>query len=388
MPRRGENVYKRKDGRWEGRIIKPGGKIKYVYAATYKEVKEKKNDLQRDIMAKGTSTVSIGKTATELFEHWLSDEVLDRVKATTHENYSYCINNYVIPFFKNTGSNCITEQTVEKFVKSIRDNLQISESYKRKLLSIFKTALRDILKTHPNYSAIIQKVILPKMQNREVQAFSVNEQRLIENAVLNSKDKRAIGILLCFYTGIRLGELCALRWEDIDFEAGTMSVSKTVARTKNSQHEGSKTMLLVGSPKSQKSMRKIPLPGFLITMAKEMPLVSKEKGCYILTGTDKPLDPRTYEKLFKRILIKSGVKDRKFHTIRHTFATRALELGVDIKTMSEILGHSNVTVTLNIYAHSLYEQKRIAIDKLNSMHMDHMEITAFAVTVPVSILNQ
>jgi len=387
MPRRGENVYKRKDGRWEGRIMKPDGKFRYVYAKTYREVKEKKNNLQDSITSDWLNTSSSAKTATELFELWLSENAMDRVKPTTYENYSLCVNKYVIPFFIRSGSNYITEQNVERFVKSIHENTRISQSYKRKLLSIFKTALRDILKNQPNYSPIMQKVILPKMQNREVQAFSTGEQRLIENTVLNSKDKRAIGILLCFYTGIRLGELCALKWGDIDFEAGTMSVTKTVTRTKSFQQENKKTMLLVGSPKSPKSMRKIPLPDFLIAMSHEREMESMNENCYVLTGTDTPLDPRTYQKLFKRVLTQAGVKDRKFHAIRHTFATRALELGIDIKTMSEILGHSSVTVTLNIYAHSLFEQKKIAIDKLNSMHLGYMEITAIAVTSPVNILN-
>lgn len=367
--------------------MKPDGKFRYVYANTYRELKEKKKILQNSIAPDGKSSSSMVKTASDLFEHWLNYEIVDRVKPSTFENYSYCINNYVVPFYKSSDKNSINEQSVENFAKSICDNSMISETYKRKLLSIFKTALRDILKTQPNFNAVIQKVTLPKMQNKEVEAFSVSEQRLIENAVLNSKDKRAIGILLCFYTGIRLGELCGLKWEDIDFEAGTMSVSRTVTRTKSSETGGTSTVLLVGSPKSRKSVRKIPLPDFLIEMFGKQNEHNENDKFFILTGTETPLDPRTYQKLFKRILMNVGVKDRKFHAIRHTFATRALELGIDIKTMSEILGHSSVTVTLNIYAHSLYEQKRIAMDKLNNMHLDYMEITAIAVKTPVNILN-
>jgi integrase len=108
-------------------------------------------------------------------------------------------------------------------------------------------------------------------------------------------------------------------------------------------------------------------------MSKEMKILAENGNCYVLSNTEVPIDPRTYQKLFKRILKNANVKDRKFHAIRHTFATRALELGVDIKTLSEILGHSNVSITLNIYAHSLMEQKKIAIDKLNELHVMHME---------------
>ena len=111
-----------------------------------------------------------------------------------------------------------------------------------------------------------------------------------------------------------------------------------------------------------------------------MKMYAENENCYVLSGSDDPLDPRTYQRLFKKILDAAGVKKRKFHAIRHTFATRALELGVDIKTLSEILGHTNVSITLNTYAHSLMEQKKKAIDKLNEMHIIQMESDSYAVT--------
>lgn len=380
MPRRGENIYKRKDGRWESRILKPDGKYQYVYARTYKEVKEKKKNYQEHAKLRKEKTLATTQSATELFELWLESGVADQVKLSTYENYYRCMKKYVIPFFKGTENKRITEYQVRQFVKTIFNNASISESYKRKIISIFKTALREILKGSGDYGSIIDAVKIPKAENTTVQVFSIKEQRLIENAVVNSEDKRALGILLCFYSGIRLGELCALRWGDIDFEAGTMSIVRTVSRTKNFHQHVNKSMLLVGMPKSKKSIRKIPLPVFLLKLANELKIYAENEHCYILSVSKNPLDPRTYQKLFKRILASAGVKDRKFHTIRHTFATRALELGVDIKTLSEILGHSNVSTTLNIYAHSLMEQKKIAINKLNEMHITHMEIASFAVT--------
>jgi len=216
-----------------------------------------------------------------------------------------------------------------------------------------------------------------------VQVFSINEQRLIENAISHSEDIRTLGILLTFYTGIRLGELCALKWSDFDYEAGTMSVTKTVTRVKNMQGGNCKTKLLVGAPKSQKSMRKIPLPAFLLDMHKKYSYKCTSENCYLISGTNTPTDPRAYQKLYKKVLKDACVKDHKFHAIRHTFATRALELGVDIKTLSEILGHANVSITLNIYAHSLMEQKKIAMDKLNELHITHMVIASNAVTTSV-----
>lgn len=378
MPRRGENVYKRKDGRWEGRILKPDGTYRYVYAKTYKEVKEKQKNYTEAIQPM-LKQPGPAESAAWLFEHWLVDKSINHVKASTFGNYYSCMQHYVIPFFKTPGNEYLTEQSVACFASQINQNLTLSEAYRRKILIIFKTSLKDIVKGWQAYPAIMEAVKLPKTKSAEVQVFSIGEQRLIENAAFYSKDSRSLGILLTFYTGIRLGELCALKWSDFDYDAGTMSVTKTVTRVKNVQGGKNKTILLVGTPKSQKSMRKIPLPAFLLDLLKKHGQECIGENCYLISGTTSPIDPRIYQKLYKKILKSVGIQDRKFHAIRHTFATRALELGVDIKTLSEILGHSNVSITLNIYAHSLMEQKKIAMDKLNELHITHMRLPSIAV---------
>ncbi|WP_312635365.1 tyrosine-type recombinase/integrase [Oscillibacter sp.] len=383
MPRRGENVYKRKDGRWEGRILKPDGKYRYVYAKTYKEVKDKQKNYKEHIRPREMKQPGPVESAVELFEHWLYGDITNHVKASTFGNYFSCVQHYVIPFFEKPGNECLTELSAARFTASINHYSTLSESYKRKILIVFKTALKEIVKGWPTCSAIMEAVKLPKTENTEVQVFSINEQRLIENAISHSEDIRAFGILLTFYTGIRLGELCALKWSDFDYEAGTMSVTKTVTRVKNMQGGKCKTKLLVGTPKSQRSMRKIPLPAFLLDMQKKYSDQCTGENCHLISGTSTPTDPRVYQKLYKKILKDACVKDRKFHAIRHTFATRALELGVDIKTLSEILGHASVSITLNIYAHSLMEQKKIAMDKFNELHITHMAIASIAVTASV-----
>ena len=379
MPRRGENIYKRKDGRWEGRILKPDGKYRYVYAKTYKEVRSKKKNYN-EYVKQDTAKVPISSTDTaNLFAHWIESDILSRVKTSTYESYSNCIQKYVIPFFEKIGNECLSEYSVTVFVKFICNNESLSESYKRKLISIFKTALKDILKDQTTGSVIVAAVKLPKTENSEIQAFSMKEQRLIEDAVYQAGDIRSLGILLTFYTGIRLGEICALKWSDFDFETGIMSITKTVTRVKNIHSTESKTMLLIGTPKSKKSNRKIPLPVFLQNLYQEFRPYITNQNCYLLSGTNKPADPRTYQKLYKKLLADIGVNNRKFHAIRHTFATRALELGVDIKTLSEILGHSNVSITLNIYAHSLMEQKKIVMDRFNELYTANRSVVSFVV---------
>ena len=377
MPRRGENIYKRKDGRWEGRICGADGRYQYVYAKTYREVKEKKNEYQK--AAKKSIKNAPPDSAAHLFEYWLDGDIKGQVKPSTYDSYDCCIRKYVIPFFNSAGHQHLDEASVNQLVKFIFEFPGLSDSYKRKILTILKTSLKEILRDTKMSPGILDAVRLPKKTNSEVQAFTMGEQRLIENAAYLSDDMRALGILLTFYTGVRLGELCALKWNDLDYESGTLSITKTVTRVKNLSGGENKTVLLVGSPKSHKSTRKIPLPKFLIKLFKDREPCCADQELYLISGTTSPTDPRVYEKFFKRMLMQAGVKHRKFHAIRHTFATRALELGVDIKTLSEILGHSNVSITLNIYAHSLMEQKKIAMDKLNTLHVTFMGVAPYAV---------
>lgn len=384
MPRRGENIYKRKDGRWEGRVLRPDGTYQYVYSRTYKEVKEKKKLLKETMNESNPVHTNTARNAVELFTAWLKGPLVNQIKPSTYESYFRCITGYVIPFYQKQGHEQISAQTTTDFCGQINQLESISGSYKRKILTIYKTALREILKNSGEYSSILSAIIMPRAANSDVQVFSVKEQRLIEKTVIASRDKKLLGILLCFYTGIRLGEICGLKWGDIDFEAGAMVVTRTVSRVKNFNGTEEKTTLSIGTPKSVHSIRKIPFPAFLLNLARMYKMDSSNEECFVLSDEETPMDPRKYQKLFQTILKRSGIRSRKFHAIRHTFATRALELGVDIKTLSEILGHSNITITLNIYAHSMFDQKKKAMDKLNAMYVMHSETAPFAVTDSVT----
>lgn len=385
MPRKGENIYKRKDGRWEGRVLKLDGKYRYLYAKTYREVRSKMKDTRELNKFVNTKRTNKKESAADLFEAWLSGEITTRLKPSTYENYYHCINKYVIPYFMLPGNAQLSEESIRQLVEEINQNAAISVSYRRKILSILKTALREIYRDVPNHPSVAELVTLPKVRSsKEVPVFSMKEQRMIEHVVQQSEDKRLLGIMLCFYSGIRLGELCALKWEDFDFEAGAVSITRTVSRIRNREPNGEKTVLHVGTPKSETSLRKIPLPAFLLRLIEKYSLPFEEDDCYMLSGKAAPFDPRIYQRMYKKVLAAAGVKDRKFHTIRHTFATRALELGVDIKTLSEILGHSSVNITLNVYTHSLMEQKKVAIEKFNEMHVMYMKPVPFAVDSAVT----
>lgn len=381
MARRGENVYKRKDGRWEGRILIDKGKYQYLYGQSYKNVKDKMKDYQRGAKLRSEQESQRHETAVWMLENWLGGDLCQQVKPSTYETYYRCMHKYALPFFTIDGNSRMTKESVKRFAETIRENDQLAESTKRKILTIFRIALKDILKEVPDHTSIMEAVRLPKSESREIQVFSVKEQKVLEAAAFRCEDKRALGVILCFYTGIRLGELCALRWSDIDTDAGMLSVMRTVCRTKSFEPENAKkTELVVGTPKSRKSARKIPLPTFLMDIVlTSRQFIPSDENAYILSCKSTPVDPRSYQKLFQRILEDAQLPERKFHTIRHTFATRALELGIDIKTVSEILGHSNVSTTLNIYAHSLMEHKKAAIEKFSQIHDASRAIQPFAV---------
>lgn len=371
MSKRGENIYKRKDGRWEGRILDENGRYKYFYDRNYNEVKRKMKDWLKGNRCVSTHQKNI--CFSEALERWLKN-CHGYVKASTYENYYYSMQKYILPYFRRYKVERITDLQVKDFVRHICNNTSLSRCYQRKILQIFKTALKRILYDDENTATIINALALPRTLYtlKPVEVFSASEQSRIEERLLINEGKKDIGLFICFYTGIRLGELCALRWDSIDLESKTMTISQTLIRIRNFEAEGPKTKLILSSPKSRSSTRKIPLPDFLCGMLHGQMLQAKSKEDYILSNSSMPVDPRTFQRYYERILASAGVYHRKFHAIRHTFATRALEVGIDVRTLSEILGHSGITSTLNTYAHSLLEQKRLAISKMNTLHTNKM----------------
>ncbi len=166
--------------------------------------------------------------------------------------------------------------------------------------------------------------------------------------------------------GIRLGEICALKWEDINFQTQTLKINKTIQRIKNlDENAVTKTKIIIDAPKSQKSIRDIPIPSFMLDLLEKN---KADKNSYLLTGTPKYIEPRVYQDMFKKYLKESGINDIKFHALRHTFATRAIEKDFDIKSLSEILGHSSVKFTLERYVHPSDEYKRQNMEKLSVLY--------------------
>lgn len=198
----------------------------------------------------------------------------------------------------------------------------------------------------------------------ELRVLSHKEQVVINEFLLEQDDLTTLGILIALYTGVRIGELCALSIDDFDIDMKKVTINKTMQRLQNKQRNGkNKTYISITTPKTKNSVREIPIPDFIVERVLSIGYTS---GSYILTGLpNKFVEPRTMENRFNRLMRKLSIEDVSFHTLRHTFATRCVEVGVDIKTLSETLGHANVNITLNRYVHSSFEMKKKSLQKLN-----------------------
>ncbi|HHX22606.1 MAG TPA: site-specific integrase [Thermoanaerobacterales bacterium] len=199
----------------------------------------------------------------------------------------------------------------------------------------------------------------------EVKTFSIEELLRIESTALYGYDDRYFGVLVSLYAGLRIGEICALRYTDIDFENNRLTVSRSLKRVLNYTDGQKKSSVIEEEPKTAKSKRTIPVPQKLCDLLKKRQETANSEYV-ICMGSEKYCEPRTFQFVYERLLEESDVEYRNHHCCRHTFVTRCLELGGDIKTISELVGHSGVSVTLSVYAHSQMETKERLMNKLNS----------------------
>lgn len=352
MPRRGENIYKRKDGRWEARYVKEitaDGKKKYgsVYASSYKEVKAKQ---QLCILQPTENHNPIRITVTELIAEWLSS-MKNHVKPCTYQKYECVCRNHIISDLGTIAVRYISRFTIMSFTERLLEK-NLSTKTVNDILIVLGLALKYAQET---YSITVPKINYIKENQKEMRVFSVQEQKVITEYLLQQIDIHKFGVLLALYTGMRIGELCALRWDDITDEY--IIINKTMMRIKNEQ---SKTEVKIGSPKSESSNRIIPTPKCLL------PMINQFRGnSYVLSNDKlKYTEPRLMQIKFGKMIDECKIEKANFHALRHTFATRCIEAGVDVKTLSELLGHSDVKTTLNRYVHSSFELKQKSMEQL------------------------
>lgn len=294
-----------------------------------------------------------------LLTEWLENDQKDRVKAQTYSRYKAAVTTHIIPAIGDReitelGSKDIREFLSEKKKSgNVRTNGKLSASSVNMIRTVLNLAFeyaRDMEYIKENPCLRVRRT---KEEGKKIEAFTVEEQRVLEREIERSDDARLHGILLCLYTGLRIGELLGLTWDDVDLERGILRVSKTVYRDKK---EDGVWQLCTDTPKTRSSVRTIPLPEYMVNMLRRDREASETQ--YIVVNKKGERMPiRSYQYTFEKLTERAGVRKLNFHSLRHTFATRAIECGIDIRTVADIMGHHNASITLNRYAQCLLDRK-------------------------------
>lgn len=294
---------------------------------------------------------------------WLENYIRPSVKVRTYERYHLIIEQHIKDCIGNIELDALSPLVLQKFISELLQNGNrktgkgLSANSVNAVISVIQGSLRTahLLGLSKEYTA--DKLKRPKLKEKTVECFTMSEQKQIEQSILNGKKDKMYGILLCLYSGLRIGELIALQWSDLDFVKGILTVSKSC-------HDG-QDGLIIDEPKTANSRRLIPLPKQLLPILKG--IKKKSSSPFVVSANGSSVSVRSYQRSFELLLKRLHIPHKGFHSLRHTFATRALECGMDIKTLSEILGHKNPTVTLNRYAHSLMEHKADMMNRLGKL---------------------
>ena len=377
MPRKGENIRKTKDGRWEARYMKGrdmDGKIRYgyLYGKSYKEVKDKKIK----IISEFPPFFSYGGQPSALPEddrirtvsiHW-KNHIRYTVKESTYSNYGEILNNHILPVLGDMQIRKFTNRTLLNFVQQ---ELERGMSYGS--IHVIMGVLKNILRYGQEQGCLPAELLkFPRIPagGKEIRIMSKEDFRKLDACLSEGTDPFTFGIFLCMYTGIRVGELCGLKWEDIDFEDCKIYIRRTVTRVKNldmtieeGKRECPRTRLNIGTPKTSTSIREIPLPDRLQSMGKAL---KKNGSFFLLTGTENCAEPRTVQRRYAALLKKCQIPHIKIHSLRHQFSCRWIEQGFDTKSLSEILGHTSVKTTLDLYVHIQADIKREYMNRLTT----------------------
>lgn len=299
------------------------------------------------------------KNIKELAEMWKEDKRL-YVKKSTIAAYQLLIQNHILPYFGEMYD--VNEKNVQDFVLKKLDN-GLSEKTVKDIIIVLKMILKYAIKNgYMDYKQIDVKYPT-NQKTTTLDILTKSEQKCLLNYLRNNFTFKNIGIFICLSTGMRIGEICALRWEDIDINDGVIHVRHTLQRIYIIEDDKRHTELILDTPKTPNSLRDIPMSTELLKMMKQFNKVVNQKY-YVISNDMDPIEPRTYRNYYKNLCKKLELPELKFHGLRHSFATRLIESKSDYKTVSVILGHSNISTTLNLYVHPNKEQKKKCIDKM------------------------
>lgn len=366
MPRKGENIYKRKDGRWEGRYIKArgeDGKAIYgsVYGPRYLDVKARLIPLKAAYATlRKYPKINYKGNVRDWLAYWLDTIQKPFIKASTYASYRDKLERHVVPLLGEKRLEKLSERDIQDWITFLCKK-GLAGSSIRTIYRIFNAALQKAAYDHYLFINPCQKAKLPGSEQSEIGALTLAQQKEVERQAL--KDKGGEAIIIALYTGMRIGEISALTWRDVDFENKSISVRKTLQRITDYEAGHKKTRVIIDIPKTYNSCRIIPFADNLKDFLLEQRASSTSQ--YVISCKGHYAEPRVISYRFKQIMVKAGLENMSFHTLRHTYATRCIECGIDIVTVSRLLGHTSSKMTLDIYADSTFDQRKRAMAVLD-----------------------
>ncbi len=384
------SILKRSDGRYMARYT-VHGKRHCIYGATHNEVREKLNQKLAEI-ARGEYVEPSKDTLGSWLNEWLVTYAFPTVKQSTYISYESYVRLHINPELGNTKLTALTLEQIQRFFnkksRGTASSKGLSPKSIKNIYNMFHAAMDQAVINLKIIRNPLLGVKLPKQHAAERRVLTADEQEHLQTICKVSEELPAFGIIFALSTGVRLGELVSLKWEDVHFEKHTIRVRRTAGRLQKIDDEGKlvergegvkTTEIVVRSPKSFSAQREIPLfpelwNGLMEYRRKQLKIKEAfgamyHNDGYIFSMLDGKLyDPRSFEDLFKRKIHMAKIPDANFHALRHTFATRALEAGMDVKVLSSILGHAHASTTLNLYGHALPDHKRISMDKMGEFY--------------------
>lgn len=375
------SVIQLKSGCWAGQYSYKG-KRKSVYGKTKQEAARKLKDVLNDIEQE-IDIEAQTQCLSDWLNYWLATYAKPNIKQSTYISYEGYIRNHINPKMGNIALNKLTVSRLQEFLIGLNVNNggKLSDKTVINLKNMLHCAMEQAVLNNIIAKNYLDAVRLPKRNTSEQRVLSIEEQTALIKAAKSYPNEASFGIILDLFTGLRKGELLALQWCDLCEEKKTLKINKTLNRLMvvDNPDSNQKTEIVIGSTKTNSSTREIPLFDKLfedLMHHKERQIAQKlavgrthRETDYIITSTDfSYLDPKNYEKLFQRVCEKAGISDVHIHTIRHTFATRALENGVDVYALSKLLGHAQPSTTLNKYGHALPKHKQECMDKIAALY--------------------
>ncbi len=319
------------------------------------------------IAEKNTLYQSFDPTLSDAIELWNKRIEITR-KGGTIVKYDYLIRRHILPELGAVKLSEINTNLLNDFIyrKSVSGRIDsggtLSPSYVRSIAIVLRSVISFAIDERMCLPFEL-KTIKPPIEKKAIVVLSHNEQRQLEKVLLENMDVTKLGIYISLFSGLRIGEICALTWNNIDLDEGILRVDATVSRVMLTDLGKKRTTLIIDKPKTPSSVRDIPICSSLRKILERMK--KSASSAYVISERESFISPRTYEYRYHRLLKENGLRSVNYHVLRHTFATRCMEVGMDIKSLSEILGHSNVSTTMDIYIHSSIEHKRKQMEKLS-----------------------